>query len=92
MTFEERIRPIESTIDAYDGVAFMPSYEDCWNAATAAQREPMSCTHPAACAVSDDEGTSYCGWCAEVGEARRVLEAVAEQLAEWILVEGTAAG
>ena len=39
MTFDEWVRPIERTMDAAAGVAFIRSYEDCWGAATAAARE-----------------------------------------------------
>ena len=27
---------------------------------------PQPCGHPAACVVSSEEGTAYCGWCADV--------------------------
>lgn len=36
--------------------------------------EPQHCTHPAACIVSSDEGTSYCGWCADVARLREWVD------------------
>lgn len=35
---------------------------------------PMSCGHPGACVVSDEEGTSHCGWCAAIEAERRTEE------------------
>lgn len=40
------------------------------DAIRAEERSPQPCGHPAACVVSSDEGTSYCGWCAAVREER----------------------
>ena len=50
--------------------------KEAYNAATAAQREPMHCSHPAACEEStrepgEDYTTNWCGWCASLDKVRR---------------------
>ena len=38
------------------------------------------CGHPAACIVNSEEGTSYCGWCAEVARLREALADLFDQV------------
>ena len=47
-------------------------------------KESQPCGHPAACIVSSDEGTSYCGWCADVARLREACEfALSYAKGEW---------
>lgn len=39
---------------------------DSRNLAITAMAEEQDCGHPGACMMSDDEGASYCGWCASL--------------------------
>ena len=75
---EHRMRCVRGGLQVFTADA-------AWKAATAAQREPMECGHPRACVVSDDEGTNFCAWCAEVGMLR-------EQLAKLETVMGREVG
>ena len=64
-----------------------------WNAATAAQREPLPCGHPAACLEGgssdpDAQVTMWCGACVELDQAREEAakverEAIVALLLRW---------
>jgi len=88
MTFDEWLDSYETTYGATLDDDEVHSAQDAWvnsgvvhtTQATAAQRAPMPCGHPTACIVSDDEGTGYCGWCAEVDRVRQEEQEERERL------------
>lgn len=52
--------------------------DDCHRACYA-MGDVQPCGHPAQAVVPSDEGTNYCGWCADVARYREALETAERQ-------------
>ena len=77
MTFEEwRV-----TVPYWKTTTLRDAWDKSGGVHTAAQREPMPCTHPRACVVSANEGTNHCGWCASLDAEREACAVLCDELA-----------